>query len=427
MRAHQTFQRRSREPEKQMQTVRKRLRGWGLLVGMLLTLGVPDASHAEGPVVVYAPNPLFTTPFGPAKADILLRPANFLPCKGGPIALCYYSGPEPKGKSQPDLSCEVTQDGQFANCSCVEIPPGNYFVDINSILDVKLYEQTVETCGKDGIDCRGETNMAPICTAINNNTLFAQNGADRISTFSFALNSSQGFRIEDKSCEKALYAGCMTAPCKQTDKFVEICDGSGKVCSSYPVDVCACPTFDGQYQVGKEGAKCNIGKGQPGDNVWSAAFTPLQAETTPSPGCIPDVPNDKGCPLLAKEPGSHPPAPVIPSVPGNISCEKVCTEYRESQQAGVEVGFTCDAALCTASGKDYDIVKDACSGLNQNGNISEILRLETEVGYSCSASQICGCKPEAPTNDEIYSLNQRQRNRNITPQCDINGTLCGTP
>jgi hypothetical protein len=289
-----------------------------------------------------------------------------------------------------------------------------------------LYQRTVKKCGKDGVDCRGQTNMAPVCKAINKKILFARNGADTISTFSFALNSSQGFMIEEKSCEKALYAGCMTAPCKHTDESVEICDSTGEVCSSYPVDVCACPTFEGQYQVGKEGAECDIGEGQPGDDLWSAAFNPLQAETTPTAPCLPDVPGDKGCPLLAKYPDSDPPKPVIPSVPSNISCGKVCAEYRKSRQRnGVEVGYTCDATLCTASGKDFDLVNEACSGL-QNGKISEILLLETEVGCSCCASQICGCEPDSPTNAEIYLLNEAQRNENIVPQCDINGTLCGS-
>jgi len=422
-----TYKNRSRKPGQQIQAPRKSVLSLSLLVGMLLTLVVPAASKGEEPVIVYTPNPLFTTLFGPAKADILLRPSNFLPCKGGPIALCYYSGPEPLDPSQPDLSCEVTDDGQFANCKCVEIPSGPYFVDINAILDEKMYLRTVKKCGKEGFDCRGQPNMAPVCMAINDKMLFARDGADRISTFSFALNSSQGFNIEGTSCNKSRYAGCMTAPCKRTDKSVEICDSSGEVCSSYPVDVCACPTFDGQYQVGKEGAECDIGEGLPGSNVWSAAFNPLQAETTPSPACIPDIPNDdKGCPLLAKIPGSDPPEPVIPrSVPDNISCKKVCAEYRQSRQAGIEVGFTCDATLCTATGKDFGLVKDACTGLVQNGKISEILLLETEVECSCCASQICGCEPDAPTNAKIYMLNDRQRRLNITPQCDINGTLCG--
>ena len=127
---------------------------------------------------------------------------------------------------------------------------------------------------------------------------------------------------------------------------------------SYPVDECACPTFDGQYQIGKQGADCDIGVGKPGDNVWSAAFNPLQAESIPTPDCLPDVTGYEGCPLLAQIPNSDPPEPVIPSVPKNISCGKVCAEYRQSrQQNGVEVGYTCDATLCTATptGKDPDL------------------------------------------------------------------------
>ena len=415
-----------RKSKQQIQALRRRIRSWGLLIAMALVLGVPSASHGEEPVIVYTPNPLFTTPFGPAKADIVLRPANFLRCQGGPIALCYYSGPEPQDPSQPDLSCTVTDDGQFANCLCVEMPFGPYYVDINSILDVELYQRTVKTCGEDGVDCRGHTNMAPVCQAINNNSLFAQNGADTISTFSYGLNSSDGFAIEETGCEKSLYAGCMTAPCKHTDNTIQICHDSGTVCSDYPVDVCACPTFEGQYQIGKEGAACDIGDGQPGDNVWSAAFNPLQAEAIPSPSCVPDVPGDQGCPLLATYPDSDPPEPVIPTVPGNISCGKVCAEYRQSRQKnGVEAGYTCDATLCTATGKDFDLVNKACSGL-AGDKISEIMLLETEVGCSCCASQVCGCEPDSPTNAEIYLLNDEQRSKNITPQCDINGTLCGS-
>jgi hypothetical protein len=313
------------ENEYQNLTKRRHMRGWSYLIALFLAVGVPDASHGEEPVIVYTPNPLSTTPFGPAKADIVLRPANFLPCQGGPIALCYYSGPEPQDPYQPNLSCTVTDDGQFASCLCVDMPFGPYYVDINSILDVDLYQKTIKACGEDGIDCRGHTNMAPACQAINDNTLFAKNGADTISTFSLGLNTSEGFMIQEKSCGQALYAGCMTAPCKHTDNTIEICDDSegNEICSDYPVDECACPTFDGQYQIGKQGAVCDIGEGKPGDNVWSAAFNPLQAESIPTPDCLPDVPGDEGCPLLAQIPNSDPPEPVIPSVPKNISCGKV--------------------------------------------------------------------------------------------------------
>jgi len=62
-------------------------------------------------------NTLKTTRFGPAWADIQVEPTNLLPCRGGPFALCFYSGPEPE-------SCELSADGQVANCKCSEIPYG---------------------------------------------------------------------------------------------------------------------------------------------------------------------------------------------------------------------------------------------------------------------------------------------------------------
>jgi len=108
-----------------------------------------------------------------------------------------------------------------------------------------------------------------------------------------------------------------------------------------------------------------------------------------------------------------------------VSCQEVCDEYKKSNQGGVEVGFTCDATLCTATTRDADLVQEACSGLGKS-SISEIIKLEIEVGFSCAASQICGCQPRKKTNEAILSLNERQRARGISPQCDLNGTLCGT-
>jgi hypothetical protein len=71
-------------------------------------------------------------------------------------------------------------------------------------------------------------------------------------------------------------------------------------------------------------------------------------------------------------------------------------------------------------------VNQACAGL-ANSSVSEILKLEVEVGYSCAASQICGCTPTPMTNKEIFRLNAEQRARGIATQCDLNGTLCGQP
>jgi len=111
--------------------------------------------------------------------DIVERPWNFLPCEGGPIALCYYSGPEPE-------TCTLTEDGRFATCQCFEISDARrYFVDIHAILNYWVYLKTVKTCGKQGLKCFGKVNKAPVCTAINEGKLLP--GADLISAFSFKL------------------------------------------------------------------------------------------------------------------------------------------------------------------------------------------------------------------------------------------------
>lgn len=388
-----------------------------LLLSTIFVLWAAPASAAEAPVVVYTPNLIFTTDFGPATADILLTPSNFLRCHGGPIALCYYSGPESDG-STPDLSCEITTDPMVANCRCVEIPPGPYLVDINAIQDVDVYFATVRKCGQDGSKCP-KPNEAPVCKSINQGRLLpdAAPGWDTISTFSHALNGIPGFKIEGQTCDAAPYAGCMTAPCVRTGDTVTLCDD----CAPMPVDVCACPIFDGAYQIGKQGASCDIGS-----NPWSAAYNPLTGRTDPG-CCIPDAPGEIGCPLLPPVPGSDPPTPLLPPRPASISCNKVCAEYGRSRQPnGVEVGFTCDATLCTASGRDFELVSDACTGLDE-APLSEILLLEQTVGCSCCASQICGCEPSPRTNAKIYELDAAQRALGITPQCDINGSLCGEP
>ncbi|HSE83565.1 MAG TPA: hypothetical protein VLB01_03365 [Thermodesulfobacteriota bacterium] len=329
------------------------------------------------------------TSFGPAYADIVLEPSNFLPCRGGPFALCYYSGPNPE-------TCTLTDDGRSANCECFEIPYGTYFVLISGILNYEVYLKTVRECGEDGSKCQ-EVNQAPVCEDINQNKFIP--GADMISTFSFDCVPEEG--IGQKNCENPPpYAGCMTAPCYRTDE-----EG---------IVQCTCPVFDGPYQVGQFDAQCDLES----DLVWSAAFNPNEeGKTFPTPPtCIPDAPGELGCPLLPQQ---------IPSPPPNVDCNKVCEEYQSCQGAGgVEIGFTCDATLCTSTCNDRDLVKVACSGL-QSCEISEIVKLETEVGCSCCASQICGCEPNDQTNAAIFDLNQQQRDRGITPQCDVNGTLCG--
>ena len=126
-----------------------------------------------------------------------------------------------------------------------------------------------------------------------------------------------------------------------------------------------------------------------------------------------------GCPLLCPE------APLATG--SGVDCARVCDEYGSClQTGGVQTGFTCDATLCTDECNDRDLLGTACSELAQC-DISEIVKAETAAQCSCCASQLCGCSPNGKTNTEIAVLDQQQRDRGIKPQCDINGTLCGSP
>src|SRR3984957_18353746 len=125
-----------------------------------------------------------------------------------------------------------------------------YFVDINAILNHSVYEKTVAQCGSDGSLCAG-VNSAPVCQSVNQGTLIP--GAKLFSTFSFDCVPTNG--IGQTSCGQAPYAGCMTAPCRETDSQPGIVD-------------CSCPVFDGPYQVGQNEQVCSLGD----DLVWSAAY-----------------------------------------------------------------------------------------------------------------------------------------------------------
>ena len=372
---------------------------------------VPDARlpivpYAAAPEVHFVPNTFrfwddprfFTTddPPKPAYADVIVSPSGFLPCQGGPFALCYYSGPDGSPASE-NLSCTVTPDGRFANCRCYEIPYGAYFVNNSSILNYAVYLETLEACGEDGSGCSA-TNSAPVCQYVNENRLIP--GADVISTFSFDCVPTDGLGSTSCGASEPPYAGCMTAPCTRTDEpgIVE----------------CSCPLFNGEYQVGQDEVSCDLG----GDLVWSAAFAP-DGPTFPTPSsCIPDAPGTVGCPLWS-------PSSVLP--PGT-DCETICEAYACAPNGTIEPGYTCDATLCTGQCNDRELVGDACGDLPQcpAAGTSAIIALEKQVGCSCCASQLCGCTPNAATNAAIGGLVEAQRASGITPQCDVNGTLCGT-
>jgi hypothetical protein len=334
----------------------------------------------------------------PAYADVIVAPSNFLPCQGGPFALCYYSGPNGPPASE-DLSCTLTDDGRFATCKCYEIPYGPYYVLNTSILNYAVYLETVRKCGLDGSAC-GVPNSAPVCDHINENHFIP--GADLISTFSFACVPTDGLGSTSCSSAEPPYAGCMTAPCQRTDQpgIVE----------------CSCPVFPGPYQVGQSGVSCDLGD----DLVWSAAYS-ADGPTFPTPpNCVPDAPGTQGCPLY--DPGTT----VLP--PGT-DCGAICAAYACAPGGAVEPGYTCDATLCTSQCNDRDLVAEACGDLPRcpKAGLAAILALESAAGCSCCASQLCGCEPNQQTNTTIATLNERQRARGITPQCDVNGTLCGAP
>lgn len=217
-------------------------------------------------------NTLPTTRYGPPWANILEKPSNFLECRGAAIALCYYSGPGP--------TAPCVADGLgIANCTCYEIPAGQpYFVDINAILNRDVYLKTVAKCGKDGGNCRPTGPLeAPVCEAINNNTLIP--GADLISTFSLYLEKKsvtekeREFRLDLKTleCPKADYAGCMTAPCKRTGKIDPT--------TGLPLVQCGCPIYTGPFGLHTNQGQCSL----EGNYVNSAAYAPT-ATPTPAPG-----------------------------------------------------------------------------------------------------------------------------------------------
>lgn len=396
-----------------------RRRGWVVVLGALCVLGAPGRAFSVDPTFnfdeitrnkPFTLNTMWTTPFGPPWADILLKKENFLACKGAEIALCYYSGPKESQTGGAATPCDMSVPG-IANCTCYAIPSGHtYLVDINAILNLDVYLDTVKKCGSDGSKCQPTgPHTAPVCDSINKNTLIP--GADLVSAFSLALVPE--IPIGSTSCGTDLYAGCMTAPCKRGEE--EVIDPV----TGLSLVQCACPLWEGKYQVGQDipPERCTL----EGNNVWSAAYAPLQELLPPPPppphDCWPDAPAESGgCPLL--------PPNYLPPVPRNVSCQEVCSEYKQSNQKGIQVGFTCDATLCTAA-SDPALVKSACTGLAKH-SVSEVLKLEIEVGYSCAASQICGCQPSKKTNEEIWRLNQAQGELQIETQCDLNGTLCGT-
>lgn len=407
---------------------------------------------------VFTFNDTITTDFGPAYANVWTSPANFLQCKPPTgrkfsYALCYYSGPDaPTGHNSgnPSLPCKLSADGVVANCACYEIstddvsPRIPYFVDIHAISNLTIYQDTVEACGKEGEKCAATDRDPPVCEAINTNLLVP--GADLISVFSPVYASNYFTKDQSNSTEcsgsnAGIYAGCMTAPCYRTGEK----DASGR-----NIVECKCPVYNGPFQVGQANQSCNANDTPPGitasgnaignsrgSNVWSAAYNPAGGPITlPEGACVPDLPGDKGCGLL--DPQKDYSKIVDPS---GALCKNVCAAYGGGVNAsGIQVGYSCDATLCTTVGIGQEnnssfppprnaqlgLMGQACNGIQDLSGMKQILMVEALAECSCCASQICGCSNiNATTNQAVFDLNQQQRAVGIQPQCDINDTLCG--
>lgn len=231
----------------------------------------------------FYPTDCWTTEHGPARADVVEGPTNLLYCDQGAYALCFFSGPPtPTGKNpnNPPLPCVL--NGDIASCTCQVYTAGPSFVDINGILNLGAYQQTVQLCGQDGSGCanlstcgKDGTNsgcdqlpQAPVCQYVQNQnpndlTVSLMPKADLISTFSMTAMATDYQIGTTPNCE-GRYAGCMTAPCF----FPE---GAKQPPSNGDPIQCECPTFTGKYQVGQFKQQCNIPSSGGKSYVWSAA------------------------------------------------------------------------------------------------------------------------------------------------------------
>jgi hypothetical protein len=334
-------------------------------------------------------NTEMTTQYGPAWADVSLQSTDFLPCFG-PYALCYYA------------NCTVSDDGLVSNCPCYEWFGPN-FVLINAILNADSYRETVDQCTADPASCQ-VPNGAPVCRDLNRGELYAN--ATRVSTFSFYRANVEPIGLMNCVDDPGPYAGCMTAPC--AGPVTVNTDGTATI-------HCDCPIYDGPFQIGQSGVPCDDAP-----QVWSAAYN--AAPPPPNPcdmvgdgSCIPDAPPDQcGCPLYSS-------STALPPGSG-VDCDKVCQQYDTCLKGDVQLGYTCDATLCTSS--TNTLVLDACLGL-QNCDLSEIFKAESAADCSCCGSQLCNCDASDATENKVFELDAAQRAQGETPQCDINGTLCG--
>lgn len=265
----------------------------------------------------FEPTNCKTTDYGAARADIViganaLASTNMLYCPGGttsapqPYALCFFSGPPTAtgvpGSANKTLKCTPDLAKGVANCQCQVYNTGAYYVAINSILNQGAFWETQGACGHDGSKCKNiaacdengnqktscganpcptcPDQIAPVCKYVaaqpfdKDLALYPKDAhapesrVDLISTFSFAMgttSSSGPYQLGSTPCTNGIYAGCMTAPCAYAE-------GGDK--SNGSIVNCACPLWQGDYQIGQPKTDLQSSMICPSSSagwVWSAA------------------------------------------------------------------------------------------------------------------------------------------------------------
>ncbi|APC97278.1 hypothetical protein [Francisella frigiditurris] len=195
-------------------------------------------------------------------------------CEEATYANCHFSGPSyPTGSNSdnPILPCKVSDDGKTADCRC-KVFKGHNYVNIDGIMNLGVYYETVKVCGEDGSKCKNlstclpddsgkcEGVEAPVCKYIaaqnsqNDDVSFIP-GADLISTYGFGMNEAYAVAGPKggTQCNNIDVAGCMAQPCKYEEG------------SDNKYAICSCPITKGaSLNLHQKGASCDIPKGY----VW---------------------------------------------------------------------------------------------------------------------------------------------------------------
>lgn len=237
----------------------------------------------------------------PPRADEYEAASNFLACRGNAYALCYYSGPSGQqpvkpGTSAPPLPCNPNGPNS-ADCTCYGLDDGVYegeltynYVEVGSILNPAVLRETLDQCGADGSGCLNMVNLhglchtpegviaeaeecqeAPVCSYLGDaaagvpQTLYPHlDDVTLISTFSFAYRDVHYLgSTECADTPDPVYAGCMTAPCREAENGLMTCD---------------CPLYGGPYEVGQSYPSPNLVMCNISPNVWSAAYNNTQGD-----------------------------------------------------------------------------------------------------------------------------------------------------